>query len=295
MWRVLCLLIVGSLTLFVTSEAQIVKEFKVEQGIGLNAVNFDFSSYKGVSKIKRDPTGFPLMVHAHLSKVNILPSFSHHRDDAVLFTSLSHSNVESENLGKSLSYRLFGSNEGDFDHIWEIGLGSTYLYNLNLNFGIGMANLDFSDLLVSRCKINTASADVNLYYTKKEINATLMDTMMVKINMGTLEANNINYANAETMMFEINYGKVNLGFEEGMAKACDISAIVGAGSVNVVLPSENQPYKVIIKSTPMCRTSVPKYLKNIGNKTYVSKAFKEDAENLMTMRIDVSVGSVTLK
>jgi len=45
----------------------------------------------------------------------------------------------------------------------------------------------------------------------------------------------------------------------------------------------------------MCRTYIPKYLKDLGNDTYVSKAYRENSENLMSFTIDVSVGSVTIK
>lgn len=118
---------------------------------------------------------------------------------------------------------------------------------------------------------------------------------MVTINMGSLDAKNINFSNAKEMFFEINYGMVDLVFSEPVSERTNIHTIVGAGKVSIELPAYDQPFIIKVKSTPMCRTNIPKYLKDIGNKTYVSKNYKENAENLMTFTIDVSVGSVTIK
>src|SRR5690606_19118581 len=57
-------------------EAQITKEFIIEGKEGLDLVRFDFSSYNGSSHFKGEKYGQPLRAHAHLTKVNILPSFT---------------------------------------------------------------------------------------------------------------------------------------------------------------------------------------------------------------------------
>ncbi|SMD43167.1 hypothetical protein SAMN00777080_1748 [Aquiflexum balticum DSM 16537] len=275
--------------------AQITKEFRVEEKHGYNLVYLDFNVYKGVTQINRKLGDEPVFIQSHLSKVNILPSFNHEIRDQILYTNLVHRNVESENLGKSLSYKLFSSSNDDFDHKWSVGLNSNFLYDLHFYFGIGTADIDLAYLPVSNCIINSTSADVKLNYSKNSANSVKMDTIMVTINMGNLEASNLNFTNAKEMIFEANYGTLNLSFSDKMPEACNIQAMVGAGKVNLILPDDSQPYIVKIKSTPMCRTYIPKHLKDIGNKTYVSRTYKENSANLMTFDIDVSVGSVTLK
>jgi hypothetical protein len=275
--------------------AQITKEFRVEEKHGYNLVYLNFNVYKGVTQINRKLGDEPVFIHSHLSKVNILPSFNHEIRDEILYANLVHRNVESENLGKSLSYKLFSSSNDDFDHKWSVGLNSNFLYDLHFYFGIGTADIDLAYLPVSNCIINSTSADVKLNYSKNSANSVKMDTIMVTINMGNLEASNLNFTNAKEMIFEANYGTLNLSFSDKMPEACNIQAMVGAGKVNLILPDDSQPYIVKIKSTPMCRTYIPKHLKDIGNKTYVSRTYKENSANLMTFDIDVSVGSVTLK
>src|SRR5690606_30209182 len=121
------------------TDAQITKEFIIDEREGYDLVKFNFSSYKGTSLIKSGSSGNPLRVHAHLSKANILPTFTQNISQGVLNTHIDHQNIESENFGKRLSYQLFSSGKEGFDHAWFIDLNKKYFYDLNLNLGIGKA------------------------------------------------------------------------------------------------------------------------------------------------------------
>jgi hypothetical protein len=292
--------IIGLFICFITSFpetvlGQITKEFKVEEKEGFDLVHLDFNIYKGSTTLKRKYGDFPIHIYTELDKVNILPSFYSEIKNKVLSTQLIHRNVESETLGKSLSYKLFSSTNEDFDHSWDVGLSANFLYDLNLYFGVGVANLDFSNLTVSNCLVKTASADVKLSYSKKKPNPIKMDTLRISTNMGNIEGESVNFSNAKNMIFETNYGTLDISFTEAMTESCTVHAFVGAGQVNIVLPHENQPYKIKINSTALCRTHLPPHLKDIGNKTYVSKNYQEKAKNVLNLWIDCSVGSVNIK
>ncbi|GGZ23360.1 hypothetical protein GCM10007049_15350 [Echinicola pacifica] len=279
------------------AEAQIVKEFAVKERSGFDQVQLNFSSYKGVSSIDRLYSNKPLMIHAHLSKVNILPEFQYSIDDNTLKATLNHSDVDRESFGKSLSSKLFASAEGDFDHTWEVGLSEDFNYDLNLQFGIGRANVDLSHIKVKKCKINTATADVYLTFQDEAINSVAMDTLLVKVNMGTVDGINVAHANARNLIFDVNYGKVNLNFRKMPHDIgpCLVTTTVGAGAVYIALPSPQYPYIIRINSTAMCRTKLPSYLSELEEKVYVSKGYKKNAANLMEFEIDVSVGSLVLQ
>jgi hypothetical protein len=291
----LLLLVIQFIAFQVDLCAQISKEFTVLDREGYGLVAFDFSCYKGITHIRREHSGNPIHASAELGRVNILPSFSHHIANGVLFAYLDHKNVESESLGRSLSYRLFSNSDENFDHHWKLGLDANFLYDLNLHFGIGKANLDFSYLPISNCKIRTASADVVLGYLSNIPNTINMDTLSIVINMGSLYADELQFSNARKTFIDVKYGTVNLSFSDLMAQQSTISATVGAGSVNIKLPETKHPYIVKIKNHTMCRTTIPSFLKEMDDKSFVSKGYSPDAKNLMTFLIDVSVGSVSLK
>jgi len=93
----------------------------------------------------------------------------------------------------------------------------------------------------------------------------------------------------------VNYGKINLNFSDGMAAKCQVIAAVGAGSLYLKIPSENYPVRIKMKTTAMCRTSLPKYLRQIDSETYVTRGFSVDDPKLMDLTIDVGVGSLKVE
>jgi hypothetical protein len=50
-----------------------------------------------------------------------------------------------------------------------------------------------------------------------------------------------------------------------------------------------------MKTTPMCRTSLPKYLKALDKETFVTKGFNSSDPRLLELVLDVGVGSVTVE
>ena len=276
-------------------QAQITKEFIIDEKEGVDLVRFDFSSYNGSSHFKGERYGQPVRAHAHLSKVNILPSFTERFSDGILYAGIDHHDIESQSLGKRISRRIFSGENKGFEHSWFIDLDQGFLYTLNFDLGMGKAQIDLTDLQISRCKVKSTTADVSLGYFNNTLNRSRMDTLLVSINMGTIDAHQINYSNAEKMFFDINYGTVNLSMVDDIPKGSTISAMVGAGSISIDLPSGNLPYIIKVKSTAMCKTTIAPHLKRIDHKTYVSKGYKKDADNLVTFLVDVSVGTISLK
>ncbi|MEB2786628.1 hypothetical protein [Algoriphagus persicinus] len=122
-----------------------------------------------------------------------------------------------------------------------------------------------------------------------------MDTLLVTLNMGTVVVTNANFTNAKRMIFEVNYGKIDLNFSDGMHNASHVIAAVGAGSLHLHLPSDSFPIKIKMRTTAMCKTTLPKYLKSLEKGTYVTKGYNAADPRLMELIIDVGVGSLTVE
>ncbi|MDG1279513.1 MAG: hypothetical protein P8O16_19740 [Algoriphagus sp.] len=288
----LFLLLVGGVN---ASKAQLVKEFRVTESKGFDLVAFEFTSYKSTTQLKRVKSSDPLYIHGHLEKANILPVFSSQISNNILSASLVHKNVESENLGKSITSKLFASASEDFDHTWDLGLTTNFLYHLDFNLGMGKSDFDLANLTVSQLKIRSASADVLVHYSSKAPNQVQMDTLLVTLNMGTVQVDKANYTNANKMIFEVNYGAINLDFSDGMSNQSQVIASVGAGKLYIHLPPDSFPVRIKMKTTPMCRTNLPKYLKELENNIYITKGYKESDPRLLDLIIDVGVGSITVE
>ncbi len=277
------------------SKAQLVREFRAPEMTGFEMVHLDFSTYKSTTQLKRTKSAEPVYIHGHLTKTNILPVFSHQIINDILEISLTHKNVESENLGKSITSKLFSSSDGDFDHSWDLGLTSNYLYHLDFNLGMGRANFDLAQLPVSQMKVKSASADILVHYSTRDPNQVQMDTLLVILNMGSVGIQNANFTNAKMMIFEVNYGSIDLNFSEGMSSSCKVIAAVGAGTLNLHLPPDSYPIKIKMKTTALCRTSLPKYLRSVDKETYVTKGYKASDPRLLELTVDVGVGSLTVE
>lgn len=295
MLRKLCLFFLVGWVGVGGSNAQLVREFRVSQKSGFELVQLDFTTYKSVTNLKRVKSSEPIYIHGHLSKTNILPIFNHQVRNNILEASLVHKNVEAENLGKSLAAKLLSSNTSNFDHSWDLGLTSNFLYNMDFNLGMGLANFDLANLPVLQMKVKSSSADVLIHYSTKDPNQIQMDTLLVIVNMGSVGVSNANFTNAKTMIFEVNYGSIDLNFSEGMSSKCSVIAAVGAGTLNLRLPPDSFPIKLKMNTTAMCRTNLPKYLKSLDANTYVTKGYNIEDPRLLELTVDVGVGSLSVE
>lgn len=294
MLKKLCLLILWIMVGAFPGQAQFVKEYKVAERKGFEIVYLNFSSYKSLTQLKRVISSDPIYIHGHLLKSNILPDFKYSVHDNMLDANLVHKNVESDNLGKSITSKLFSDNT-DFDHSWDLGLSSNYLYHLEFNLGVGKADFDLSQIPVSQLKVKSASADVMIQYGTKVPNQVEMDTLLVTLNMGTVEVQNANFTNARKMIIEVSYGKIDLNYSDGLSGKCQVIAAVSGGSIHLKLPPDSNPVKIRMKTTPMCRTAFPKYLKSIDKETYITRGYKANDPRLLELILDVGVGSITIE
>ena len=236
----------------------------------------------------------PLLIHGHLLQANILPDFRSATSKNQLVASLVHKNIESDNLGKSITSKLFSTSVG-FDHSWDVGLTSNYTYDLDFNLGLGTADFDLAQLAVSTLKIKSASADVFIHYSTNTPNAVVMDTLLVTLNMGAVDLHQAQLTQAKKVIIEVNYGQINLNYGQSQSFKGQVIAAVAGGTIYLKLPPESSPIKIRMKTTPLCRTSLPDYLRAIGEDTFVTKGYSASDPRLLEFVLDVGVGAITVE
>jgi len=274
--------------------AQFVKEYRVPEKAGIENVSLNFSSYKSETKVKRSAGMDPLRIHGHLLQANILPDFRSSVAKNRVAASLVHKNIESDNLGKSITSKLFSTTSG-FDHSWDVGLTSSYVYDLDFNLGMGTADFDLAQLAVSTLKIKSASADVFIHYSSNTPNSVGMDTLLVTLNMGAVDLHQAQLAQAKKVIIEVNYGQISLNYGQPQSSKAQVIAAVGGGTIYLKLPPESSPVKIRMKTTPLCRIAIPDYLRAIGEDTFVTKGYSASDPRLLEFILDVGVGAVTVE
>ncbi|MCM0060294.1 MAG: DUF4097 domain-containing protein [Algoriphagus sp.] len=274
--------------------AQFVREYRVAAKQGIEKVSLNFSSYKSQTQVKRGSGMDPVSIHGHLLQANILPDFRSSFLKNGLTASLVHKNIESDNLGKSITTKLFSTSNG-FDHTWDVGLTGGYTYDLEFNLGMGTADFDLAQLAISALKIKSASADVSIHNSSTASNLIKMDTLLVTLNMGIVDLSQVQQVQAKKVIVEVNYGEINLNYGLGQTSKGQVIAAVVGGSIFLKLPPESNPVKIRLITTPLCRTSVPDYLRAIGEDVFVTKGYAPSDPRLLEFTLDVGVGALTIE
>ena len=179
------------------------------------------------------------------------------------------------------------------DKFWKIYLSDAKPYSLDLNYGLGNANVDLSGLSIQRLKINTGSADVSVGYAQGQENKVMMDTFLVKVDMGTLSVKNINLSRSKLVMAEVGFGNILLDFSNKPLVNYSVKGSVGAGNMTIILPNEEVPVLVKINESWLCSVSLNKGLKKIAPNTFANASYSSNSKDPITFNLDVSMGKIT--
>lgn len=200
-------------------------------------------------------------------------------------------NQEDQPLSAAISKKLFSTQEVD-KYSWKVFLSPIKPMDLNLIYAVGDTHLDLSDLPIERLKLRTGSANVLLNYKNGEGNRIQMDTLMINVDMGSLETKNLHLARSERIIADVGFGSVRLDFEKATTCTTTVDATVGAGKLVVLLPTTALPIKININDSPMCRITIPANFIRISDTEFVSDKTTPQGTGYITFNVDVAVGKV---
>lgn len=200
--------------------------------------------------------------------------------------------IQSEGLGSTISTRFFGTSEKpESDKLWKMYLTDTKPYVLELNYGVGNANIDLSGLSIKTLKINTGSADVVVGYSALE-NQIDMDTFFVKVDLGSVNVKNINLSRTRYVMADVGFGNMTLDFANKPLVSNIVKGSVGAGNLLIILPNDETPVLVKIHDSWLCSVKMPDGLEKVGENTFANAAYTKEAKNSLVFDLDVSLGKI---
>ncbi len=273
-------------------QAQIRKFYSLDQADNYDTVDFSLKATSGISFIRHVDGGNPLNIFGNPNLNQINPRFDAKTLGRTCNVRLDLEEYRSSRLGNGLAFAMLKDNQEDEDNYWKFLLNDNKIYNLELNYGIGSSDIDLSGTKVNKLKIHTGNADVVVKYDKEEPNYVEMDTFLVKVDLGTLIAKDLDHSRARKVIAEIGFGQALLDFSHSMESKCDVKASVGAGKLEIILP-KNSPVIVHVKDSPLCGIKMPKGYEEVENSVYVNMEYSAYAENLLTFKVDVALGSVT--
>lgn len=210
-----------------------------------------------------------------------------------IFLNLDESNKSNSSLSNKF-LQAVNSNENEATP-WGISLSNQVPFQLDLNYGMGDATFDLSDLAISKLKVNTGSADVALDYSDGTGNKTTMDTLLAEVDLGSLSLHCLNHTRAKEVIANVGFGSLLLHITPQNTGPCHVSASVGAGNLVVKLASSSTPVYIRFSGSPLCRIKLPAFLKQVGDNIYVNEAYEADSESATRFDIDVAMGQVSFQ
>lgn len=274
---------------------QLKKFYAVKNESSYDTIHFSLKATSGTCYIKPSYHTDPISIYGNPDFRDVNPTFYSDIKKGINHVDLNLEDYKKSGLSQTIAYNVFGSRDEDNMNLWKLYFNDQKVYNLNLNYGVGNANVNLSGLAVSKLKIETGSANVNVQYDHLKPNNCPMDTFLVKVDLGSIRAENVNLSKAKCIIADVGFGNAVLDFNENTTEKCSINASVGAGNLKVILPNRNTPAIIYFKKSPLCNISVKKGFEEVDKNVYVNPNYKADAENLMTFTLDVALGNITFE
>jgi len=296
MQKIFGLTVVG-VTLAGLAFGQIKKQFSVEDIASCDKIKLTVRSNSGTCFLKPSHNPEILTVFSNQSTDEFSHEFKKVVKGNVCEVMLALEEVQSEGLSYTISTKVFGPEKQpqQGEKFWKMYLTDAKPYLLDLNYGVGNANIDLSGLAVQNLKINTGSADVNIGYHSGLENLIEMDTFFVRVDLGSVSAKNLGLARTKYVMANVGLGNLMLDLSTAPVVANHIVGSVGAGNLVILLPSDDTPVFVKIKDSWLCSVRMTNGLNKVSENTFSNAAYTKDPKNALTFDLDVSMGNIIFK
>jgi hypothetical protein len=284
------------IALVFTAFGQIKKQFTVEDAPSCENITLSLKANSGNCFIKPSQESDILNVFSNQSETSYSHSFRKEIKGKTCEVSLNLEENHSEGIGQTISTRFFsGSEKPASDKIWKMYLTEAKPYSLELNYGVGNAHIDLSGLAIRKLKINTASADVIVGYFSALENQVEMDTLNVRVEVGSVNVKNLDLSRTRNVVADVGFGSMILDFTHKPLVGSRIKGSVGAGNLIILLPSNDVPILVKIADSWLCSVKMPGSLRKISENTFANAAYSKDAKNPLLFDLDVSLGNIIFK
>jgi len=279
-----------------SSYGQIKKYYTVENSNSFDKVDLTLSGGSGTCYIRPTPSQHSVNIYGNSASNALIPSC-----ESVLDNRTQRVNVKfigsktNESSTKSVMFNVFSNDGGISENQWHVYLSKKKPIRLNLNYGMGNAYVDLSGLSVEKLHITTGSADVNVGYVTGQYNQQEMDTFCIKVDLGQLEARQVALSNAKTIIADVGFGSLFLDFTNKSLVKSNVNATVGAGNLIVNAKESINPMIIYIHDSPLCRIQISQDFTEIRKNVFVNRLYDQDAENLITFNINVTLGNIIFK
>uniref|UniRef100_UPI004047AF4D hypothetical protein n=1 Tax=Roseivirga sp. TaxID=1964215 RepID=UPI004047AF4D len=271
--------------------AQSKTHFEVQDDVSCEKIHFFLKASSGTCEIRTRHGENPINIMGSSEQDYVTPEFGQQKDGDILHTWLNLNDSGKEGFTSKMS-KIFAKKSTDESNYWSIYFTDFKPYDLDLNYGVGKAYVDLSDIAVEKLKITSGHAHVKVGYHSNMGNRVEMDTFLVNVDLGDVEIDRLNMARAKVVVAEVGFGTLTMNFEQTSEISSEIWVRVGAGNLTINMDDEATPMMIRIKNTSYRKLKMPTDFVKIRDNVYVNGAYQPEATNLLTFNIDLAMGSV---
>lgn len=267
--------------------------FAIPNNDQFDRINVTLTATSGRCSILPSPHREVLNIYGQEDQKTYRPNFESEIVKRTQHVNFDVKNSEDVGMGKALSSRILGDGLCKNNN-WDIFLSDSKPLSLNLNYAVGEADVDLSGLPVENLRINTGNANVRIGYQNEIYNPVTMDSLYVKVDMGSLHLQQINLTKAKMIFAEVGFGKLYLDFSNPhVICTSNVSARVGAGSMEIYLSEKELPIMIKLNNSPLCHVKIPKSFKKINKNTYANSKYKPGIDHTIIFDLDVTMGHIS--
>ncbi len=170
----------------------------------------------------------------------------------------------------------------DIDNELEFSMPTSIPIELDMDFGLGEANIDFTDLTLSRVMIDCGLGEMSVQMLKP--NPMTCDILKIDTGLGEFNAEGLGNLNAREVDIEVGMGSADIDFRGQFTNDAEIDIEVGMGSLDLVLP-ENVNVRAKVHHNFLSSVDLDDFIKK-GNH-YLTEDWNSDWP---TVYLDISVG-----
>lgn len=177
----------------------------------------------------------------------------------------------------------------DYDNEMEFYFPSDINTDLFLDFGVGDANIDLTDIAVSRLDINCGLSDVELEINKR--NKVVCTTANIESGLGDLEVYGLGNLAAKNIDINVGLGSADINMTGDKIYDMEVNVDVGLGSLDMILP-DHVNIEIFVDASFLSSVDISG-LEKKKNKYWVTRDW--DADNpTISMDVNVGMGSVDI-
>ncbi len=274
--------------------AQLKKFYTLKQSNEYDTVDFTLKAATGHSFVKNyaEQTD-PMVIYGNPDLERINPSFKTKYSGKTCYASLELNAFNSHSFGDGFTFVMAKKTKEEHGNYWKILVNNEKVYRFHMKYGVGNTEVDLSNIKLDKLWLNTGSANVTVGYQPESRNLIKMDTFFVKTDMGSIQTKYLGNSRANTYMADIGFGTAQLDFRGCDNEKVRCNAKIGAGSLDVLIPTKSTPVIIYVKESPFCGIRMSEDFEMVEKNVYVNRSYSAKATNLMTFDIDLALGTIS--